>query len=124
MTVLLRAKLTLMQTKNRLNVMTFHYYTLNNKLNIYAGLSILLFYCLVLCNFVLFKMEIDGSEKASTSQASEEIDGTGDEISPEYLQRKLYFLLEQLKQMHSELPELVALVIKLLRCKISLCTCS
>lgn len=25
--------------------------------------------------------------------------------SPEYLQRKLYFLLEQLKTMHSELPE-------------------
>lgn len=91
--------------------MTFHYFTLNNKLNIYAGLLILLLYCLVLCNFVLFKMEIDGSEEASTSQASEEIDGTADEISPEYLQRKLYFLLEQLKQMHSELPELVTLVI-------------
>lgn len=25
--------------------------------------------------------------------------------SPEYLQRKLYFLLEHLKEMHSELPE-------------------
>lgn len=27
--------------------------------------------------------------------------------SPEYFQRKLYFLLEQLKTMHSELPEWV-----------------
>lgn len=25
--------------------------------------------------------------------------------SPEYMQRKLYFLLEQLKTMHNELPE-------------------
>lgn len=25
--------------------------------------------------------------------------------TPEYLQRKLYFLLEHLKEMHSELPE-------------------
>lgn len=25
--------------------------------------------------------------------------------SPEYLQRKLYFLLEQLKTMHGDLPE-------------------
>lgn len=26
-------------------------------------------------------------------------------LSPEFLQRKLYFLLEHLKKMHSELPE-------------------
>lgn len=28
-----------------------------------------------------------------------------DQPSPEFLQRKLYFLLEHLKKMHSELPE-------------------
>lgn len=27
--------------------------------------------------------------------------------TPEYLQRKLYFLLEHLKEMHSELPEYI-----------------
>lgn len=27
--------------------------------------------------------------------------------TPEYLQKKLYFLLEQLKTLHSSLPELV-----------------
>lgn len=30
---------------------------------------------------------------------------THESLSPEYLQRKLYFLLEHLKKMHSELPE-------------------
>lgn len=30
-----------------------------------------------------------------------------DQPSPEFLQRKLYFLVEQLKMMHSKLPELV-----------------
>lgn len=30
---------------------------------------------------------------------------TNEQISPEYLQRKLYFILEHLKKMHSELPE-------------------
>lgn len=31
--------------------------------------------------------------------------GANEQFSPEYLQRKLYFLLENLKKMHSELPE-------------------
>lgn len=31
--------------------------------------------------------------------------GVTDQPSPEFLQRKLYFLLEHLKKMHSELPE-------------------
>lgn len=30
---------------------------------------------------------------------------TIEELSPEFLQRKLYFLLEHLKKMHGELPE-------------------
>lgn len=30
---------------------------------------------------------------------------TNEQLSPEYLQRKLYFMLEHLKKMHSELPE-------------------
>lgn len=33
--------------------------------------------------------------------------------SPEYLQRKLYFLLEQLKNMHQALPEYVHLPVNL-----------
>lgn len=35
------------------------------------------------------------------TDASEE----NEQLSPEYLQRKLYFLLEHLKKMHSELNE-------------------
>lgn len=31
--------------------------------------------------------------------------GVNDQPSPEFLQRKLYFLLEHLKKMHGELPE-------------------
>lgn len=38
------------------------------------------------------------SNQNSTSEANEK-------LSPEFLQRKLYFLLEHLKKMHSELPE-------------------
>lgn len=36
-----------------------------------------------------------------TSDVNEEVE----QLSPEYLQRKLYFLLDHLKKMHSELPE-------------------
>lgn len=39
----------------------------------------------------------------TTNQSNEYTDDNHQ--SPEYLQRKLYFLLEQLKTMHSELPE-------------------
>lgn len=38
------------------------------------------------------------AEDTSTMSASEQ-------LSPEFLQRKLYFLLEHLKKMHGELPE-------------------
>lgn len=31
--------------------------------------------------------------------------GDGEQPSPEFLQRKLYFLVEHLKTMHSKLPE-------------------
>lgn len=41
------------------------------------------------------------AEQAAASEAPEQ----NADISPEYLQRKLYFLLEHLKRMHSELPE-------------------
>lgn len=41
-----------------------------------------------------------------SQEIAESIDLLNEEYqSPEYLQRKLYFLLEQLKVMHSELPE-------------------
>lgn len=48
--------------------------------------------------------------EASTSNPPPVIDESSEEpsdetLSPEMLQRKLYFLLEHLKQMHSELPE-------------------
>lgn len=33
------------------------------------------------------------------------LDDADNNPTPEYLQRKLYFLLEHLKKMHSELPE-------------------
>lgn len=40
------------------------------------------------------------------TQAPEEISDSDVQYqSPEFLQRKLYFLLEQLKIMHSSLPE-------------------
>lgn len=45
--------------------------------------------------------ETIGSTKTSTEGCSD----TNEQFSPEYLQRKLYFLLEHLKNMHSELPE-------------------
>lgn len=40
----------------------------------------------------------------SSDVASESVNENTD-ISPQYLQRKLYFLLENLKKMHSEIPE-------------------
>lgn len=48
---------------------------------------------------------------AVSPQDDEESDGDDTNVdaepnhTPEYLQRKLYFLLEHLKEMHSELPE-------------------
>ncbi len=46
------------------------------------------------------------SEELEDDQEAESTDTLNEEYhSPEYLQRKLYFLLEQLKTMHSELPE-------------------
>lgn len=55
----------------------------------------------------------DNSNSMENSVNTESIDQTdqAEELldsqyhSPEYLQRKLYFLLEKLKTMHSELPE-------------------
>lgn len=44
-------------------------------------------------------MSEEGEENDSTDILNEEYH------SPEYLQKKLYFLLEQLKIMHNELPE-------------------
>lgn len=58
-------------------------------------------------------METDQIEENETTELpttgdeepaiSEEINP--DQPSPEYLQRKLYFLVEHLKTMHSKLPE-------------------
>lgn len=45
-------------------------------------------------------MASDGEYFLDTNDDSNDTNPT-----PEYLQRKLYFLLEHLKQMHSELPE-------------------
>lgn len=51
---------------------------------------------------------MDSIAEASTSQEAPADDEIAEEVlSPEMLQRKLYFLLEHLKKMHSELPELV-----------------
>lgn len=41
------------------------------------------------------------TEAATTDSATE----SNEQLSPEFLQRKLYFLLENLKKMHGELPE-------------------
>lgn len=38
-------------------------------------------------------------------QTEESEEGSSDQPSPEFLQRKLYFLVEHLKTMHSKLPE-------------------
>lgn len=40
---------------------------------------------------------------SSASSSAEILDFA--ELSPELLQRKLYFLVDQLKQMHAQLPE-------------------
>lgn len=40
-----------------------------------------------------------------TNESETSAGEAAEQVSPEYLQRKLYFLLEQLKKMHSELPE-------------------
>lgn len=57
------------------------------------------------CGLVTVR-EMDAMAEASTSQPTVADDETTEEVlSPEMLQRKLYFLLEHLKKMHSELPE-------------------
>lgn len=48
-------------------------------------------------------MVFDTNTSNNTTTAANTI--VNDQPSPEYLQRKLYFLLEHLKKMHSELPE-------------------
>lgn len=53
-------------------------------------------------------LEIPTTGSTSTLENTEEnnsADINNEHLSPEYLQRKLYFLLEHLKKMHSELPE-------------------
>lgn len=42
---------------------------------------------------------------SETIATNETESGDGDQPSPEFLQRKLYFLVEHLKTMHSKLPE-------------------
>lgn len=44
-------------------------------------------------------------ENDDDSSGAAAITYTRDQQGPEYMQRKLYFLLEQLKLMHQELPE-------------------
>lgn len=41
----------------------------------------------------------------STNINIDDAAATNEQFSPEFLQRKLYFLLEHLKEMHGELPE-------------------
>lgn len=45
------------------------------------------------------------SETPSTVSIDTSATSASEQLSPEFLQRKLYFLLEHLKKMHSELPE-------------------
>lgn len=42
---------------------------------------------------------------SDTIPTNETESGDGEQPSPEFLQRKLYFLVEHLKAMHSKLPE-------------------
>lgn len=42
---------------------------------------------------------------SNTILTNETESGDGEHPSPEFLQRKLYFLVEHLKTMHSKLPE-------------------
>lgn len=49
--------------------------------------------------------EIPSSSTAESLQVTSDTSNNNPDVSPEYLQRKLYFLLENLKKMHSELPE-------------------
>ena len=59
------------------------------------------------CQSMENEHELNAEDQMASSEATEEtIPGLGDlQPSPEFLQRKLYFLLEHLKEMHSELPE-------------------
>lgn len=42
---------------------------------------------------------------SDTISTNETESGDGEQPTPEFLQRKLYFLVEHLKTMHSKLPE-------------------
>lgn len=47
----------------------------------------------------------DVSIEPTSSATEDNTLESNENLSPEFLQRKLYFLLEHLKKMHSELPE-------------------
>lgn len=47
----------------------------------------------------------DDQSTSETIPTNETESGDGGQPSPEFLQRKLYFLVEHLKTMHSKLPE-------------------
>lgn len=47
--------------------------------------------------------KIETQDAATTAETT--CTDTNEQLSPEYLQRKLYFMLEHLKKMHSDLPE-------------------
>lgn len=49
--------------------------------------------------------DIAETTEAATATESNFTDANEQLLSPEYMQRKLYFLLENLKNFHSELPE-------------------
>ena len=51
------------------------------------------------------EMGVSVQQTAEDEQARDEEQSCEINHTPEYLQRKLYFLLEHLKEMHSELPE-------------------
>lgn len=68
-------------------------------------------HCFVFCNCNCnsYSMDIDAVSQPSANgeenaSVAESVDDTNTP-SPEYLQQKLYFLLEHLKKMHSALPE-------------------
>lgn len=48
---------------------------------------------------------MDLEEKTPPEETSYNTTEASEKLSPEFLQRKLYFLLEHLKKMHCELPE-------------------
>lgn len=55
--------------------------------------------------FALAQESVEAEKMAYGVNTTTDTSATIDQPSPEFLQRKLYFLLEHLKKMHSELPE-------------------